>query len=227
MPPERFVTGAEQRLAELEGDAGAAELRKRVLGRTRRYDRAVGQRLARPVVVGDDDVEPPRPRLGDLLDRGHAAVDREHEAAAFVGEARQRFALDAVAFLEAARQVPGDVGAELAQDQDGERSRADSVGVVVPVDADALPVRDRRANRLDCLCHVPEQKRVVTGHLSGPVESVSCRSIANSCVLVRESPWDLVVRNPGSIVAVQYPSGSSFSNLLHARFAHWGLIGVY
>ena len=48
---------AEQRLAELVDDAGAAELGERVRGRTGGDDRAVGQRLARPVMVGDDDVE--------------------------------------------------------------------------------------------------------------------------------------------------------------------------
>ncbi len=143
VPRERLVTRAEQRLAELVDDAGAAELRKRVLGGARRDDRAVWQRLARPVVVGDDDVEPTRSRFGDLFDRGHAAVDREHEAAAFVGEARQGLALDAVAFLEAARQVPGDVGAELAQDEDGQGGGADPVRVVVTVDANALAGGDR------------------------------------------------------------------------------------
>ena len=167
MPRERLVTRAEQRLAELVDDAGAAELRERILGGARRDDRAVGQRLARPVVVGDDDVEPTRSRFGDLFDRGHAAVDREHEAAAFVGEARQGLALDAVPFLEAARQVPGDVGAELAKDEDGQGGGADPVRVVVTMDANALAGGDRTLDRLDRSGHVTEQKRVMSRHFSG------------------------------------------------------------
>ena len=50
-------SGAEQRLGELVHDARAAELGERVVRRARRDDRAVGQRLARPVVVGDDHVD--------------------------------------------------------------------------------------------------------------------------------------------------------------------------
>ena len=76
-------------------------------------DGAVRQRLARPVVVRDDDVEPLRAGLRDFLDGGDPAVDGQHEPAALVGEPRERLALHPVALLEAARQVPFDVGAEL------------------------------------------------------------------------------------------------------------------
>ena len=69
-----------ERLEQLEDDACPAELRERVVGGPRRDDRAVGQRLARPVVVGDDHLQARSARLGDLLDGGDAAVDREHEA---------------------------------------------------------------------------------------------------------------------------------------------------
>ena len=86
MPLRDLGVDAEERLAELVDDAGAAELRKRIVGRTRRDDRAVGQRLARPVMVGDDHLEPARLRLGDLRDGRDAAVDGEHEPAALAGE---------------------------------------------------------------------------------------------------------------------------------------------
>ena len=64
--PGDLGVDAEERLAELVDDAGAAELGERVLGGPGGDDRAVGQRLARPVMVGDDDVEAPRLRLRDL-----------------------------------------------------------------------------------------------------------------------------------------------------------------
>ena len=148
MPLRDLGVDAEERLAELVDDAGAAELRERIVGRPRRDDRAVGQRLAGPVMVGDDHVEPARARLGDLGDGRDAAVDGEHEPAALVGEPLERAAADAVALVEAARQVPVDVGAELAQQQHGERRRGDPVDVVVAVDADPPARGDRRADPL-------------------------------------------------------------------------------
>ena len=114
VPLERIVR-AEQRLEELEHDAGAAELRKRVRRRPRRDDRAVGQLVSGPVVVGDDDLQPEAPGGGDLLDGGDAAVDGEHEPVAVLGELLEGLAREPVALLETARQMPADVGAELPQ----------------------------------------------------------------------------------------------------------------
>ena len=167
VPRQRLVARAEQRLAELVDDARAAELRERIVGRPRGDDRAVRERLARPVMVRDDDLEPARARLGDLLDRGHAAVDGEDEPAALVGEPRERLALDAVALLEAARQVPDDVRAELAQDR-APRARSRR----------CRPRRSRRGRRFACRRrsphviastprgHVAEQERIVAGRRS-------------------------------------------------------------
>ena len=70
---------AEERAGERVHDARAAELGARVCGRARRDDRAVGERVPGPVVVGDDHVEPELAGAGDLLDRRDAAVDGEHE----------------------------------------------------------------------------------------------------------------------------------------------------
>src|SRR5215212_11083021 len=97
-------------------------------------------------MVGDDDVEAELPRATNLVHGGDAAVDPQHEPAAFLGEPLERRAADAVALVETAGQVPLDVGAELAQHEDGEHRRADPVDVVVAVDTDALAARDRRAD---------------------------------------------------------------------------------
>ena len=167
MPLGHLRVDAEEGLAELVDDTGAAELRKRIVGRARRDDRAVGQRLARPVMVGDDHVEPACARLGNLRDRGDAAVDREHETAPLVGETAERRARDAVALVEAARQVPVDLGSELAQEEHGERCCRDAVDVVVAVDADAATRRDRGADALARLAHVAEQERVVRNGVAG------------------------------------------------------------
>ena len=173
MTPRNLGVEAEQGLAQLVDDSGSAELRERVLGRASGDDRTVGQRLARPVMVGDDDVEPAFSRLGDLGDRRDPAVDGEDEPTALLRESGQRLAADAVALVEAARQVPGDLGAELAQEEDGEGGGGDPVHVVVAVDADP-PARlhggaDLRARGV----HVAEQGGIVRGLLA--VEEVACR----------------------------------------------------
>ena len=123
------------------------------------------------MVVGDDDLEPERARVLDLRDRGDAAVDGDDEVEAFLGEPRERVGVQAVALLEARRQVPRDVGVQLAQQQDGERGRADPVGVVVAVHADSLAGVDRRGDRRDRLAHVAERERVVSGQ--GAVEEAA------------------------------------------------------
>ncbi len=183
--------GAE-RLEQLEDDAGAAKLRERVLRRPRRHDRAVRQRLAGAMVVGDDHVQARRAGLGDLLHGCDTAVDREDEGALLLREARQRVSGDAVTLLEAAREVPLDVGAEAAQRRDRERGRADPVDVVVAVHADAPTGGDRlpheRAGGLD----VSEQEGVVPRGLGGekgprrlgvavaPPDEDACRRFADA-----------------------------------------------
>ena len=121
---EPLVTRPEQRLGELVDDPRAAELGERVGRGPGRDDRAIGERVARAMVVGDDHVEPRSLGSRDLVDGGDSAVDGQHEPAAFPGQTRERLAGEAVALLEAAGQVPVDVGAELAEDEDREgRSR--------------------------------------------------------------------------------------------------------
>ena len=112
-------------------------------------------------MVGDDHVDAEPPGLLDLGHGGDAAVDREDELHALLGQPRDRRRRDAVALLEAARQVPADVGADLPQRQHGERRRADAVDVVVAVDADPLVPLDRRSQALHGHRHVAEEQRIV------------------------------------------------------------------
>jgi hypothetical protein len=69
------------------------------------HDRAVRERLTRPVVVAHDDLDTERARVGDLLDGRDAAVDRDEQ-----GRAGRRLPLDArhgqpVAVARPARQL--------------------------------------------------------------------------------------------------------------------------
>ena len=117
-------------------------------------------------MVGDHDLEAPRAGGGDLVDGGDAAVDGHDEPAAFVRQALDGPERQPVALVEAVRQVPVDVGAELAQDRDRERGRADAVGVVVAVHADALAAIDGGADRCAGFLHVAEQERVMRRRLA-------------------------------------------------------------
>ena len=167
MPAQHFGVGTEQRLPELVHDAGAAELGERIRGRARRDDRTGGELVARPMVIRDDHVEPEADRLAHLRRRGDAAVDRDHEPAPFARKACQRLPVDAVALVEARRQMPLDVRSRLAQHEHRQRGRADSVRVVVAVHADPSSVGDRGADALDRRGHVAEQERIVQRLFAG------------------------------------------------------------
>ena len=77
------------------------------------------------------------------------------------GEPVDRLGGQAVAFVEAARHVPVDLGTQLAQRHHGQRGGADPVGVVVAVHADPLAGGDRPADPLARRRHVAEEHRVV------------------------------------------------------------------
>ena len=112
-------------------------------------------------MVGDDDVEPAFSRLGDLGNGRDPAVDGEDEPAAFVREPGKRLAADAVALVEAAREVPVDLCTELTQQKYGERGGGDAVDVVVAVDADPASLLDGGSDLRACGLHVAEQERIV------------------------------------------------------------------
>ena len=116
MTPRNLRGDAEERLAELVHYAGAAQLGKRVLGGTGGDDWTVGQRLSGTVMVRNDHVEATLSRLGHLGDSRDPAVDGEDEPAALVGEPGECLAANAVALVEAARQMPGDLRPKLAQE---------------------------------------------------------------------------------------------------------------
>ena len=115
MPAQHFGLGAQQRLAELVDDARPTELLEGIVGRSGRDDRTIRQLFARAVVVGDDDFEAELACAPDLFDGGDAAVDGQDQSASLRREPLERLAADAVALVEAARQVPFDLRAELPQ----------------------------------------------------------------------------------------------------------------
>ena len=114
------------------------------------------------MVIRDDDVQPALPCLRHLFDRRDPAVDREDEADTVVRESPERLARDAVAPRTGSADARH-VGAQLAQEDDGERGRTDPVHVVVAVDADAGSRRNGLAEALHRDRHVAEKRRIVIG----------------------------------------------------------------
>ena len=150
----------EHRLGELVRHGRGAQLRERVVAERRMHDRAVGQLVGRPVVVGDDDLEPELARACDLGRRGDRAVDRDEQS-----RARRRHPLDGLhrqpVSVGAARYVPARIGPEPAQGAHEDRGGADAVDVVVAVHDDLRALRDVAEDRLAALVHAGERERVV------------------------------------------------------------------
>ena len=100
-------------------------------------------------------------RAGDRLVGREPAVDAQDQRGALVGEQVDGLDRDAVALDEAARQVPADVGAELAQRLDRERRGAHAVDVVVAVHDDPAAVRDRVLDGAQASAIAPSAQRIV------------------------------------------------------------------
>ena len=152
-----------ERLRELVGDARPAQLFARVAAHRRVDDRRVRQGAVEPwrMVVGDDDVEPERAGVIDLLDRRDPAVDGDQELGALRAEPLDRGRGEPVAVLEPARDEPPDVRAEGTERPDHDRGRADAVDVVVTVDDDPRAGGDVGTDLLERDVDPGERARIV------------------------------------------------------------------
>ena len=155
--------GSEQRLRELPHDPGAAEAREGIVALQGRNHRTGREGVAGAVVVGDDDLDSELRGFGDLGHGGDPAVDGEYQLDAVAGELRDGLGRETISLVEPRGKMPLGVGAELAEQEDGKRRRADSVGVVVAVDADPLPCADGFSDAVDRAGHVAERERLVAG----------------------------------------------------------------
>ena len=134
----RVAAGARaEALRELERHARGAELRARVVAQAGVHHGAVGKLGAGPVVVGDHHVHPGGARGGHLGDRGDPAVDGHEQVHPAGRQPLDRARREAVPVVEAARDLPGGLGAERAEGPDEDRRGADAVHVVVAVHRDS------------------------------------------------------------------------------------------
>ncbi len=133
----REAEGGDERLRQLERDAGAAEILvlRRAVGAARIEHRASGrQRLPGEMVVGDDDLDPRRARRGDAVHRRDAAVAGNDHAGPDplrLGEPR---GTEVIAVLEAMRHEGVHRRPRFAQHARQQGRGALAVDVVVAVD---------------------------------------------------------------------------------------------
>ena len=118
------------------------------------------------VVIGDDELEPDRASQPRLVDRRNAAVHGDDHLDALGAQRAQRVGVQAVALLDAVRNISThcQLRVERAQHVPEDRGRHHSVDVVVAVDGDALSGTDRRADgprRLDHSVHGARVAQVV------------------------------------------------------------------
>ena len=135
-----------ERLHQLQrhADAGQVLVRIRAVVPLRVDDgerrRQLGVRL---VVIGDDQVDAELARAARGVGAANAAVDRHDERDAVGVQPLDRRRLQAVAVAQPLRDEVDDVGAEQLERAAQDHRRRDAVDVVVAVDGDPLPARDR------------------------------------------------------------------------------------
>ncbi len=183
---ERKVFPANDRLGDLEGDAGSAEVLEGVTAtRLLRVDHGgpLGKDIGRQVMVGDDDGDARLRRLGDRLDGGDAAIDGDDRFRLVLREdLSERFGLEAVAVADAVRKKRDGVGAEGPQNRPELRDRGHSVDVVVAENDDLLAALRRRHENVDRALHSLHPKWVVSLRERRREEISRSRAVANAPV---------------------------------------------
>ena len=153
-----------ERLGELVGDRGPAQLDARIPANGGMDDLAVGQPPVRPrrVMVGDDDVDSDFARGGDLVDRGDRAVDGDEQRRVATGEATHGVERQAVTVGQPVGQVPADVRPERSERPDHRRGGTHAVDVVVAVHDDPAAVADVALDHRDRAVDPGERTRIVS-----------------------------------------------------------------
>ena len=105
--------------------------------------RGVGQLGARLVVVGDDQLDAQLAGQGRLFHAGDAAIHGDDQLGPVGGQAADGLGVQPVAFVDAMGDVVAGLGAEQFQAEPEDGRAADAVDVVVAVDGDRPPGRDR------------------------------------------------------------------------------------
>ena len=120
-----------------------------------------GQRLAREMVVADDDLQPLAAGVLHLVDGLDAAVQGDDEPETAVGGPVDALVGHAVALVVAVGDVEVDLVGEALDERVDERDGRRAVHVVVAVDEDLLAGSDGAVQPLHGHVHVLHQERIV------------------------------------------------------------------
>jgi hypothetical protein len=164
---------AQEELRDLERDArpGQARIGVAAVGPLRVHEREGLWAFAREdVMVGDDDVDARRGRLGDLNRAARPGVRRHDQAVTTLARPLDGRAREPVAFRRAVRHVGIDLQPEPGEGLAEDREPAQPVGVEVAQDEHALARRDRLLDAVDDELRVREERRVMET-LLGRVEA--------------------------------------------------------
>ena len=149
---------------QLEGDADPGKALEGVIavGAQRIDDRAgVGKLVAAFMVVRNDEVDAERAPQRDLLDGGHAAVDRDYERHAAGGDVRHRLVGEPVALCKALGDLDVAFKTLAAQVVRHGRRGGKPVDVVVAEDGDVLFSLYGEADAVDGSVHIAHPEGIV------------------------------------------------------------------
>ena len=114
------------------------------------------------VVVDDDHVDGERRGLGQGVEAGRAAVNRDDQAGARAGQRAHRLDIRPVALEQAVGDIDDGLASLMAQEAGEQRRRRRAIDVVVAEDGDLLAAHDRVGDPPGRRLHVGQHRRV--GH---------------------------------------------------------------
>ncbi len=144
------------RPGQLEGHSGPAQAGERIAtsGQAGMDDRfSVGQFIRGAVVIGNDQLQAQSAGKLCFGDAGNPAIDGNDQRRVGVGDLLQSFLVEAIAFVQAIGDMIMDIGVQQAEAADEDGGGRDTVGIVVTVDHDPLPLGNGRGNPLGGLRH--------------------------------------------------------------------------
>ena len=161
-PARAQARAQREQQAEHHANAGDGLARKRIAGKIRIHDRVrVGQRHARKVMIGDDDLHSARARSRDAGMASHAVVDGDDQVRRFCGEIIDEAGRQTIAVREAIRHAIAHVSrAEQTQAAHGDGRAGRTVRVEIADDADRSVAVDRIDENLARALKTAKRRRI-------------------------------------------------------------------
>jgi len=111
-------------------------------------------------MIGHDHIQPEQHAVGHRLHITDTAVHRDHQPEAILGQHTQRRRVQAIALLDAVRDVRLDHRAQRAQSLHHQGRRRHTVGVEVAIHGNRLLLTDGLPDACYSLVHIGQVKRV-------------------------------------------------------------------